>query len=67
MLFDSSKFDRFTQLFQTERKYIKEVLMDFYSECFYVGKWQGDRPYVHMHEALDNDIHNNRVETIRQI
>ena len=68
MLFDSSKFYKFTQLFQTERKYIKETdLKDFYSECFYVGKGQGDRPYVHLHEALDNDIQNNKVDTIRKI
>ena len=39
----------------------------FLSGCFYIGKGQADRPNVHLKEALDESISNEKLRTIRDI
>ena len=68
MLFDSQSFFRVFYMMKGSRNGITDDEMHaFLSGCFYLGKGQADRPNMHLQEAYDGCIFNEKLETINEI
>ena len=68
MLIESMVFFKFVQWLKLNGKANNDHGMQlFLSGCFYLGKGQADRPYMHFQEALDFNNDNDKVQMIRRI
>ena len=66
-LIDSRKFYIFKKFLKLKAASTERTVRVFLSGCLYLGKGQADRPYVHLEEAMDYNINNEKVKAIRDV